>query len=147
MLLVWLAPLCAISLTFVIRVVFNNYATAPVLVPVEILKGPDTQVTQSGATVWFTCHIIGNPTWVINGYETEPVAYGRFERRGFNFSHIHIGTQEYNLTISIVASLDINNTDIQCQAVSFNPFQVQKSQTAKLVVASESLPNSCILQR
>ena len=110
-----------------------------VLVPAEILMGPDTQVTESGATVWFTCHTIGTPTWVINGFETSPVDYGRFERRGFKFSHIRIGTQEYNLTISIVASLDINNTDIQCQAVSFNPDQEQDSQTAKLIIASESL--------
>ena len=138
MLLVWLAPLCAISLTFIIRVVFNNYATAPVFVLIEILKGPDTQVTQTGATVWFTCHIIGTPAWVINGSETQPHAYGRFERRGFNFFRVRIATQEYNVTISVVASLDINNTDIQCQAVTFNPTQVQNSQTAKLIIASES---------
>ena len=119
-------------------VIFNNYATAPVLVPAEILMGPDTQVTQSGATVWFTCHIIGNPTWVINGSGTEPHAYGEFERRGFNFSRVHIASQEYNVTISVVASLDINNTDIQCQTVSFNPLQEQNSQTAKLIIASES---------
>ena len=105
---------------------------------IDILKGPDTQVTQTGATVWFTCHTIGAPTWVINGFETPPPAYDRFERRGFNFSHVRIASQEYNLTISIVASLDINNTDIQCQVISFNPFQVQNSQTAKLIIASES---------
>lgn len=108
-----------------------------VLVSIEILKGPDTQVTQTGATVWFTCHIIGNPIWVINGYETQPHAYDRYERRGFNFSRVNIATQEYNLTISVVASLDINDTNIQCKTVTFNPTRVQESQTAKLIIASE----------
>ena len=120
-------------------VVFNNYATAPVLVPAEILMGPDTQVTQSGATVWFTCHTIGTPTWVINGSQTQPQAYGKYERRGFNFSRVRTATEEYNMTISVVASLDINNTDIQCQAVSFSPTEEEEnSQTAKLIIASES---------
>ena len=120
-------------------VVFNNYATAPVLVPIEILMGPDTQVTQSGATVWFTCHTIGTPTWVINGTQTQPQAYDEFERRGFNFSRVRTATREYNMTISVVASLDINNTNIQCQAVSFSPTEEeQNSQTAKLIIASES---------
>ena len=119
-------------------VVFNNYATAPVLVPAEILMGPDTQVTQSGATVWFTCHTIGTPTWVINGSQTQPQAYGNYERRGFNFSRVRTATEEYNMTISVVASLDINNTDIQCQAVTFRPTEEENSQTAKLIIASES---------
>ena len=108
-----------------------------VLVSIEILKGPDTQVTQTGATVWFTCHIIGNPIWVINGYETQPHAYDRYERRGFNFSRVNIATQEYNLTISVVVSLDINDTNIQYKTISFNPTRVQESQTAKLIIASE----------
>ena len=118
-----------------------------ILIPAEILMGPDTQVTESGATVWFTCHTIGTPTWVINGSETQPQAYGRYERRGFNFSHVHISTWEY-LTISVVASLDINNTDIQCLVFDSDFMApVDRSQTVKLIIASESLPNSCILQR
>ena len=85
---------------------------------------------------------------MINGSERQPQAYGQFETRGFNFSHVHIATEEYNLTISVVALLDINNTDIQCQAVSINPEQVQESQTAKLIIASEFFfVKSYILQR
>ena len=68
---------------------------------------------------------------MINGFETNPAAYDRYERKGFNFSEVRIDTQEYNLTISVVASLDINNTDIQCQ------IGVHSSQIAKIIIASE----------
>ena len=87
-------------------------------------KSPNTNVTQIGVTVHFICNVIGDASWVINGFETNPAGYDRYERKGFNFS-------EYNLTISVVASLDINNTDIQCR------IGAHSSQIAKIIIASE----------
>jgi len=90
--------------------------------------------------VWFICHAIGTPSWVINGTVTTPQAYGRFERKGFGFSfsrailHSYI---ELNLTLSISVSLEINDTNIACQAIGSDIHQVARSQTAKLIIGSK----------
>jgi len=78
---------------------------------------------------------------VINGTVTAPQAYGRYEKKGFSFSrailHSHDDDIELNLTLSISVSLEINDTNIACQAIGSVTKQLTRSQTAKLIIGSK----------
>ena len=87
-----------------------------------ILEEPKTQYALIGKNATFTCKTSGGKEayWALN-YVPMTVTYHEekqnYEDRGVEFKEDVIQDQYYNLTMTIHASLDLNNTIIFCSVI------------------------------
>ena len=101
----------------------------------EILQGPVSQLAPVNSTVTFFCHARGNLiSWYINGdlvwYKNE----GSLRQRGFTFVNVDDTPPEVNITVSVTATLQNNNTNITCgDAIG----RGEQSATASLLIAGK----------
>ena len=67
------------------------------------------------------------------------ITLSTFEERGFQFQEVQLSTNplEYNMTITALASLENNNTAIQCMSRGSVINQVAASAIVRLIIASK----------
>ena len=97
-----------------------------------ILRSPVSHTSKPGENVEYVCTTQGSGLWYINNrpvlhtYETE------LEESGFTFHREQLSNYEYytvNMTMTVVASIEVNQTKIQCKTAGSDGVVVQSSIT------------------
>ena len=105
----------------------------PFPVPTEILQGPVSQLAPLNSTATFFCRARGDLViWYINGDPVDYRNHNSFLQRGFTFVDVN-APPEVNKTMSVTASLQNNNTNINCEVT----LGQEQSATANLLVAGK----------
>lgn len=109
---------------------FNFYADA------RILVGPENHMVPLESYVNFSCIAEGfEPSWFINGEIVDETSETDFIEDGFEFLHSRFRSAagyNHTLTMSVWASLQNNNTVINCRVHGTGPADISSS--AKLIV-------------
>lgn len=105
----------------------------------EIVEHPRTQYIVEGSVATFHCNTIAMTAyWRINNTSfatSRPDIQQRFEMQGFTFSS---STNEsiglINLTAQVLATVELNNSLIQCRAASYQYVKRVQSNASYLIV-------------
>ena len=115
-------------------VIIKNFVSFP-LYWAEILQGPMSQLAPLNSTVTFFCHARGDLVlWYINGDTVDYRNRDSLVQRGFRFENIN-EPPEVTKTMSVPATLQNNNTNIDCRVTLLG--QGQQNATANLLVAGK----------
>ena len=99
------------------------------------MQGPVSQLAPLNSTVTFFCRARGDLVlWYINGDTVDYRNRDSLVQKGFRFENIN-EPPEVNKTMSVPATLQNNNTNIDCRVMLLG--QGQQSATANLLVAGK----------
>ena len=80
-------------------------------------RPPDSLVTCPGCVLSFFCLVKGWPFWKIDGVYVNVGVVNSYEMNGFTFNEkLNKTSGIYNMTMTVEATLDNNDTYIQCSA-------------------------------
>ena len=114
----------------------NILKCVPFPILTEILQGPVSQLAPLNSTATFFCRARGDLViWYINGDPVDYRSLGSLLQRGFTFVDIN-APPEVNKTMNVTASLQNNNTNINC-GILIGQGQREQSATANLLVAGK----------
>ena len=85
---------------------------------IEIIEHPQTQYALTGNNAKFYCKTKGTTSvyWIIDGEAVQHQLQDIFMARGYAFDSSYNGLYN-NLTLTVPASEQTNNTEIKCRAI------------------------------